>query len=143
MLNRPSLDQYYLQIAKIAASRSSCISRQVGCVLVNNRNRVMTIGYNGPPSGIDHCGSCKRKEMKSGEGLDICPAVHAEQSALIECYDVYQIQTVYCTTAPCFFCIKLLLNTSCQKIVFIEDYPHEISKEMWLSSRREWIHEPL
>ena len=137
---RPSLDQYYLEITKIAATRSSCLSRQVGCVIVNNRNRVMSIGYNGPPTGIEHCGSCHRKELGSGNGLDLCPAVHAEQSALLECHDVHSIKTIYCTTAPCIQCIKLLLNTSCQRIVFIEDYPHTISKEMWLGSGREWCH---
>ena len=133
---RISLDTYYMNIANIAKVRSSCLSRQVGCVITNHRNRVVSIGYNGPPSGIPHCASCLRKSCSTGEALDICPAVHAEMSALIEC-DPHSIKTVYCTTAPCLSCTKLLLNTSCEEIVYAEDYPYN-SADLWKKTGRIW-----
>ena len=133
---RPSRDEYFLQMAQLVATRSTCLSRQVGCVLVNARGHVLATGYNGPASGLPHCGSCHRKQ--SGEGLDLCPATHAEQNALLQCRDVYQVATLYVTVSPCVTCTKLFLNTSTQRIVFFEEYPHPQSKQLWETSGRLW-----
>jgi deoxycytidylate deaminase len=54
-------------------------------------------------------------KFKSGEGLDVCQAIHAEQNALLQCKDVYDIETIYCTVSPCIHCVKLLLNYFCKK----------------------------
>jgi len=133
-------DEYYINMAVLASSKGTCSRRQVGCVLVNNRDHLLSTGRNGPASGQPHCinSPCGGSNAKSGEDLDKCEAVHAEQNALLQCGKVYEIKTAYTTASPCIHCIKLLLNTSCQRVVFAEEYPHERVKEIWLNSGREW-----
>lgn len=141
MRHRPDRDIYFLRMARLVSSRSTCLSRQVGCVLVNDRNHVKATGYNGPAAGLPHCEFCVK--AASGQDLDKCPATHAEQNALLQCGDVYELKTAYCTTAPCIHCIKLLLNTSCQRIVFIDDYPGaDFGLRLWSSMGREWMRVP-
>lgn len=57
---------------------------------------------------------------------------------MLQCKDVYSIHTCYVTASPCMTCIKLLLNTSCERIVFVEEYPHSAAKELWISAGRAW-----
>lgn len=145
---RPDTNHYFLEIAAVVATRSTCLRRHVGCVLVDNRNHILATGYNGVPSGMPHCNkydqfdaigypfACDGASAKSGEKLDACMAIHAEANALLQCPDVYAIETAYCTTMPCVHCIKLLLNTSCKRIVYIEDYPHSEAKQLWLTQGR-------
>lgn len=137
---RPTLDPYFLTIAKIVSTRSTCSRRQVGCVLVDDRKHILATGYNGVAAGQPHCtdAPCEGASFPSGQGLDSCQATHAEVNALVQCRDVYSIRTAYCTTAPCVNCLKMLLSTSCKEIVFIEDYPHSLSKSMWESAGRIW-----
>jgi len=116
----------------------------VGCVLVDGLGRVRATGYNGPPRGFNHCTPehpCGGAALLSGDGLELCEAVHAEQNALLQCPDVETIETCYVTTAPCVTCVKLLLNTSCRRILFLEDYPHSaVSKNLWVvRGGREWV----
>jgi dCMP deaminase len=101
---------------------------------------VLATGYNGPPSGFQHCldMACAGADQLPGEGLELCEAVHAEQNALLQCHDVYAIKTAYITSAPCVWCTKLLLNTSCERIVFAEDYPHPDAKRLWLHRHLPW-----
>jgi len=132
-------DEYFLDIAHLVKTRSSCLRRQVGCVLVNHRNHIVATGYNGVPSGWQHCteATCQRSNSTSGHDLDLCLAIHAEQNALLQCSDVYSVRTCYCTTWPCVWCIKLLMNTSCQRIVYSEDYTSPIDAHIWAMSGRE------
>ena len=142
---RPSAEEWAMSMALVTAQRSTCVRRHVGCVLLNHRGHVLATGYNGVPSGFDHCNEghqCPGGFAKSGEDLDKCFAVHAEVNALLQCHDVYQIDTAYTTTSPCMACCKLLLNTSCKRIVFIEEYAHTASKELWESAGRLWIAAP-
>lgn len=117
-------DWYFLKMANLASERATCKRRKVGCILVNSKKHVIATGYNGVAAGQEHCidNPCEGAQLKSGEGLDKCEAIHAEQNALLQCRDVYDIQTVYCTLSPCIHCLKLLLNTSAQRIVFMEKY---------------------
>lgn len=139
---RPSKDEYFLCQAKLVATRGTCVRRQVGCILVDERGHVLSTGYNGPPAGMEHCidSPCDGATCPPGEGLDKCEAVHAEQNALLQCPDVYKIHTAYVTTSPCIHCVKLLMNTSCQRIVFLEKYSHSEPKNLWLEADGEWIH---
>lgn len=82
--------------------------------------------------------ACSGVSAPSGQSLDACQAIHAEQNAMLQCRDVYAIHTAYVTASPCITCCKLLLNTSCQRIVFLEEYPHAAAKELWLSAGRVW-----
>jgi dCMP deaminase len=82
--------------------------------------------------------ACSGANSPSGTNLDSCQAIHAEQNALLQCKDVYDIDTCYVTTSPCITCTKLLMNTSCRRIVYIEEYPHTAAKELWVRSGRVW-----
>lgn len=87
-----------------------------------------------------HGNACAGAEALSGTNLDGCEALHAEQNALLQCREVYDIDTCYVTASPCITCIKLLFNTGCQRIVFIEEYPHPEARELWITVGRAWIH---
>lgn len=88
---------------------------------------------------IKHDQACPGHDSPSGTNLDACQAIHAEQNALLQCKDIYDIETCYCTASPCMTCTKLLLNTSCKRIVFFSEYPAPGAKDLWISSGREWI----
>ena len=143
-MSRPSRDQYFLRIAEVVATRSTCQRRQVGCVLVDKHGHVLATGYNGVPSGMPHCRdngdtTCPGRGAKSGTNLDKCQAIHAEQNALIQLADANQVDTVYCTVTPCMHCIKMLMNTSAKRLVYINRYPHPTVQAMWEDSGREWV----
>jgi len=82
--------------------------------------------------------ACVGATAPSGTGLDSCQAIHAEQNALLQCRDAWAIDTCFVTASPCVTCIKLLLNTSCQRIVFAEQYPHGDSEKWWKNAGRVW-----
>jgi dCMP deaminase len=109
-------------------------------VLVNSRGHVLATGYNGVAAGLPHCNEghpCAAANAPSGTQLEGCEAIHAEQNALLQCRNVYEIHTCYCTTAPCITCTKLLLNTSCQRIVSLNPYPTS-GAELWTKAGRFW-----
>lgn len=82
--------------------------------------------------------ACSGATAPSGTDLDGCKAVHAEQNALMQCDDIFAIETAYVSASPCMTCCKMLLNTSCRRIVFLEEYPHPAAKELWVSKGRVW-----
>ncbi len=85
MINRPTKDQYYLDIALAISRRSTCLKRHYGCVIVNN-DIIIATGYNGNPRGEENCcdtGECQRANAAQYTGYENCNAVHAEQNALI------------------------------------------------------------
>ncbi len=134
-------DAYFCNLVKDVALRGSCIRRKTGCILVDEHNHIVATGYNGRPRGFTEClvQHCDGAFEPSGQGLDKCEAIHAEANALIQCRDTESITTAYCTTAPCIHCVKMLINTSLKRIVFIEDYPHsQISRELCLQANIRW-----
>ena len=134
---RASWDEYFMQIAEIVKTRSTCLRRQVGALIVKD-NRIITTGYNGAPEGIKHCsdlGSCLRSELKipSGERHELCRALHAEQNAKIQAAKIgvsTQGATMYVTLQPCVICAKMAINAGIKKIVYKGDYPDELSLNM-------------
>jgi dCMP deaminase len=127
---RITREEYFLSIAKLASLRSTCLSRQVGCVMTNSRNHIVSVGYNGFPPGMNHCLTCDKEN---------CLSIHSEMNALIQCPDVFSIDTCYTTVSPCRQCLKMLLSTSCKKIVFITEYPDaKICKCIWENAGRIW-----
>lgn len=125
---RPLWDDYFMDIAKTVASRSTCLRRNVGAVLVKDK-RILSTGYNGAPRGCRHCEEtgCLREQLgiPSGERHEICRGSHAEINAIAqaaangiateECW-------VYCTLAPCPFCAKALINAGCRKVIYGDKY---------------------
>jgi dCMP deaminase len=140
-MNRPSHDLYFSHIAAVVATRSACHRRHVGCVLTDSNNQILSTGYNGAARGVKNCESgCLRDLVESGTYLDSCYAIHAEVNALLQCAETRLIHTCYVTASPCISCLKMLMNTHCQRIVFINVYPHPLSQQLWESMGREWIH---
>ena len=81
---------------------------------------------------------CAGAGHDSGQGLEICEAIHAEQNALLQCHDVQQIDTVYVTTSPCRHCMKLIMNTSAKRVVFLSEYSQS-SKDLADKAGIQWI----
>jgi dCMP deaminase len=133
---RISRDNYFMTLAKVAALRSTCLRRSVGCVLVRE-NRVIATGYNGTPRGIEHCESrgCLRKKLniKSGERHEICRGLHAEENVIIQCAltgTSTKDSILYCTTRPCSICSKNLINAKVSEIVYLEEYPDKLATQI-------------
>jgi dCMP deaminase len=123
---RPSWDEYFMRIAHVVASRSTCLRRKVGAVLVKDK-RILATGYNGAPKGLPHCKTCLREELgvPSGQRHELCRGVHAEQNAIIQAA-VFGVSTkgaiLYTTTFPCIICAKILINAEVEEIVYDSDY---------------------
>ena len=134
---RPTQDEYFMEIAKVVAKRSTCARRSVGCVLMDQRKHILATGYNGVAAGRPHCidEPCPGACSESGTDLDLCEAIHAEQNALLQCPDVGGITVCYVTVFPCVHCTKLLLNTGCRKIVYAQEYPNK-GLRLWLDDDR-------
>ena len=102
-----------MKLAHVASTRTNCMKRAVGCVLVKD-NRIVATGYNGTPFGVKNCneGGCPRcnSNTTSGVGLDECLCIHAEENAVIEGGRAKILGgTCYVTTKPCLPCTKSLL----------------------------------
>jgi len=144
---RPSWDEYFMEICHVVARRSTCLRRHVGAVLVSER-RILATGYNGAPKGMAHCaelGGCYREQLgvPSGERQELCRALHAEQNAIIQAalHGVkLQNVTAYCTTLPCVTCAKMLINADVKRIVYEIDYPDELSRQMLGEAGVELVH---
>lgn len=136
-MNRPTVDQTYMEIALIVSARSTCVRRKVGCVLVDEHNRILSTGYNGVASGHMHCidSPCPGAKLSSGTGLDKCEALHAEQNAVLLLSDPYKVAIAYVTAFPCTSCMKLLLGTSCRRIVHLEEYAGAGDGLLWWQDR--------
>lgn len=121
-------DQYFLNIARETATRSNCVRRQHGSVIVRKR-RILSTGYNGPPSGHPHCdeGACPRaqSETPSGWGYDTCVAIHAEANAILYSSPAdREGASIYITGVPCFTCAKLIANSGISEVVAVGE-PYE------------------
>jgi len=135
-MSRPSWDQYFMDITHLVATRSTCLRRQVGAIVVKERN-ILATGYNGVPSGITHCevNGCLRARLNvpSGERHELCRGLHAEQNAIIQAAR-HGINidgaTLYCTTMPCIICTKMIINAGIRKVVYSEGYADELAREM-------------
>lgn len=130
---RPSWDDYFMEIAQVVASRSTCLRRQVGAIIVKDKHIIAT-GYNGVPSGLQHCAEtgCLREKMQipSGERHELCRGLHAEQNAIIQsAINGVSIAggVLYSTTQPCVLCSKMLINARIKEIIFIGPYPDKLS----------------
>ncbi|NIA23112.1 MAG: cytidine deaminase [Proteobacteria bacterium] len=136
-MERPSWDEYFMQITELVKERSTCLRRKVGAVIVKNK-RILTTGYNGPPEGFKHCdelGGCIRDRLHipSGQRQELSRAVHAEQNAIVQAAKMgisIDGGTIYVTNHPCVICTKMLINAGIKRIVYKEGYPDELSKEM-------------
>jgi Deoxycytidylate deaminase len=135
-VERPDWDEYFLQLADLVATRSTCLRRHVGAVLVRNE-RIISTGYNGAPRGLKHCfdTGCLREERQipSGHRYELCRGVHAEQNAIINAA-YYGIATqdavIYCTNQPCIICARMIINAGIVKVVHRGDFEDTLALEL-------------
>jgi dCMP deaminase len=133
---RPSWETYFMDIALLVASRSTCLRRSVGAVIVKDK-RILATGYNGAPSGLAHCLDigCLREQLNvaSGQRHELCRGIHAEQNAIIQaaCHG-FSIKNaiLYCTNLPCVICTKMIINAGICRIFYQEGYADELSLSM-------------
>lgn len=132
-MNRPSWDEYFMNIAELVAQRATCVRRKVGAVIVKEKH-ILATGYNGPPSGVEHCevAGCLREKLKipSGERHEICRGLHGEQNAIIQAA-LHGISIrdsmIYLTNQPCSMCAKMLINAGIKKIIYGGEYPDKLA----------------
>ena len=135
-MTRPCWDDYFMDITRQVARRSTCLRRKVGALLVRDKH-ILTTGYNGAPRGLPHCEDvgCIRDEesVPSGERHELCRGLHAEMNAMLQAaYHGIRVEgaTLYVTTHPCSLCTKMLINVGIRKIIVGNDYPDELSKNL-------------
>ena len=136
---RPSWDEYFMNIARLVATRSTCSRRQVGSVIVRGKY-ILATGYNGAPSGLAHCiddeSLCIRKRLNvpSGQRAELCRALHAEQNAIIQAafHGVSTMDaSIYVTHRPCLICAKMVINAGIKRVVYEGDYPDGLARELF------------
>lgn len=138
MIERPSWDEYFLEISKTVSLRADCTRSKVGAVLVGIDHRIIGTGYNGAPPSAPGClsGACPRgklsyQEFPSGSDYGNCISIHAERNAIIfSDPDKRKGSTIYVTRRPCVDCKELMLAEG-------------VSRVVWLGSDNETCTEPL
>ena len=144
---RPSWDEYFLEVAGLVSKRATCRRRRVGAILVKDK-RILATGYNGAPSGLLDClelEHCLREKLSvpSGERHELCRGLHAEQNVLIQAA-LHGITTkdsiLYATNQPGIICAKMLINAGIWEIVISGVYPDKLSskflKEVMIKIRK-------
>lgn len=142
---RPSWDEYFIQITELVASRSTCLRRSVGAVIVKNRH-ILATGYNGAPSGISHCAKtgCIRARMNipSGQRHELCRGTHAEQNGIVQAAKhgtPIEGATIYVNTKPCSICSKMIINSGIKRVCYLGDYSDKMSEEMMAEAGIEMV----
>lgn len=130
LIARPVWHEYFMAIAKLISTRSTCSSRPVGCVIVGD-NRILVSGYNGPPSGAPHCSEqgngrdifCLRRSVQAPDEKkhEFCPSIHAEDNAVRLARSLglnLSASSLYITLAPCIRCLEILREAGISRIFF-------------------------
>ena len=127
--DRPTWDEYFMNIAKEVASRSNCMKRKVAAIIIKDK-RIISTGYNGTPRGTRNCneGGCPRCNSfaKSGSRLDECYCAHGEENAIVQAaYHGISVKggTMYCTFVPCLYCTRMIINAGIKEVIYNADYP--------------------
>lgn len=135
-----------MSLARLAATRSTCLRRRVGAVIVKDR-MVLSTGYNDTPRGMKNCGDggCDRCRSGAAPGtaLDTCLCLHAEQNAIIQAaYHGVSIAggMIYSTHQPCLTCAKMIVNSGITRIVYHEPYPDALAERMLCDAAVEVVH---
>lgn len=143
---RPSWDEYFMVIAKIISSRSTCLSRPTGAVIVLDRH-IQATGYNGAIPGMPHCtdeGECFRRSINAPDEdkYNYCRATHAEANAIAQAARFgtpVDGADIYTTLAPCYVCLKILANARIRRVFYeipyTSDYPDR--DRFWLDAIRQ------
>jgi dCMP deaminase len=154
MLERPSWDAYFMQIATLVATRATCPRKSVGALIVRDK-RILTTGYNGAPRGLPHCpdgGEFNDWPVGCLRAGHCIRSLHAEQNALLQASMMgiaCEGSTMYVTCQPCNTCAKMIINAGIVRVIYEGDYPDEFSKELFRDAQmdvlryREGVLEPV
>jgi len=138
---RASWDRYFMDIARVVASRSTCERKFVGSVIVRDRT-ILSTGYNGSIRGMPHCTDVGHM-MEDGH----CVAtIHAEANAILQAARTGAMidrATTYVTASPCWSCFKQLANAGITRICYGEFYRDERIFEIATKIHVELVHVPL
>lgn len=130
-MKRPSINEYYIEIAKAVSLRSTCLKKHYGCVIVK-AGEIISTGYNNPPRGEVHCITCTKCDNKKDMAtFTTCPSVHAEMNALLSAprkdtigadlylagYNVKTGEPVEHEAWPCEICLRLIKNAGINRII--------------------------
>ncbi|OPX27631.1 MAG: cytidine deaminase [Candidatus Cloacimonas sp. 4484_140] len=134
---RPLWNEYFMKIAELVASRSTCLRRKVGAIIVRE-NQILSTGYNGAPKRVPHCADvgCLREKLNvpAGERHELCRGIHAEQNAIIQAaVNGVSVKggTIYCTHQPCSICAKMIVNAEIKNVYFADPYPDKLAESMF------------
>ncbi len=127
---RPGWDEYFMQLAQLIKTRSNCLRKAYGAIIVRDY-RIISTGYNGTPHGVKNCfeGGCERctrrerGEIKTHEYQESCICIHAEQNAIIQAAYLgtsTNNSTMYSTITPCSSCAKLIINAGIKRYVYFD-----------------------
>jgi dCMP deaminase len=126
-----------MKIAHLVSSRSTCLRRKVGAIIVKD-NQIIATGYNGAPKGVIHCEKtgCLREKLHipAGERHELCRGVHAEQNAIIQAAvngTAVKNAIMYCTHQPCSICAKMIINAEIKTVYIGKPYPDKLAEDMF------------
>lgn len=125
-MSRPDKHTYFMEMAKLVSTRSTCLRRQYGAVIVKD-DMVVSTGYNGAVKGAQHCEElgCLREELgiPSGERYELCRSVHAEANAIIQAAQngvAIKEADLYVNGVPCQMCARLIINAGIKEVYIPE-----------------------
>jgi len=143
-VSRLPIDEYFMAIALVVASRATCCRHHIGAVAVRGKH-LLTTGYNGAPALFKDCLElgCLRDEkgIPSGERTETCRAVHAEENTIIQA-ELHQVSlegaTIYCTHSPCRRCAKMLANSRIEKFIYLDSYNDGNFEDIFTEAKIDW-----
>lgn len=144
IMTRPTWDEYFMNIVHQLKKRSTCTRRQFGAIVVNGKKEIISTGFNGVVRGAEHCEDigCIKDNLgvESGMGHGICPAVHAEQNALIQAGKDAEGATLYLNGFPCKICARLIVNSGIKRLIMSGDYSDDEGLKILTGANIDLIH---
>ncbi|HTY40181.1 MAG TPA: cytidine/deoxycytidylate deaminase family protein [Candidatus Paceibacterota bacterium] len=126
---RPSWDEYFMDITQVVAERSTCDRGRTGCLIARDK-QILVTGYAGAPKGLPHCDEVghQMKTVKHEDGTEsqhCMRTTHAEQNAICQAAKVgtpINGATLYCKMTPCSTCAKMIINAGVVRVVCAKRY---------------------
>lgn len=126
---RPTWDEYFINIMELIGSRGTCDRGRVGCVIARD-NRIIATGYAGSPTGLPHCDEIGHEmhtvtHPDNSQTRHCIRTVHAEQNAICEAARQgisLNNSTLYVKMTPCYTCAKMIINAGVKRVVCSQDY---------------------
>ena len=151
--NRPSWDEYFINVMEMIGARGTCDRGKSGCVIAKNK-RIISTGYVGAPAGCKHCDELGHEmhTVKKEDGTESRHCIrtsHAEENAIVQAARSgvsTEGATLYCKMAPCYTCAKMIINAGIVRVVALKDYhASQRSKEIFKEAGVQFdlIHEEL